>query len=55
LQKWFTWDPVNEDRTRKNSENRGNPHLRDFLGKARKQNKKPIWLDDAQWKELQQY
>jgi len=52
---WFTWDPVNEDRIRKNFENRGNTRLRDFLGKVRKQNKKLAWLGDAQWKGLQQY
>jgi len=29
--------------------------LRDFLGRVRKYNKKPVWLGDAQWEGLQQY
>jgi len=29
--------------------------LRDFLGRVRKHNKKPIGLGDAQWERLQQY
>jgi len=28
--------------------------LRDFFGKARKHNKKPVWLGDTQWEGLQQ-
>ena len=28
--------------------------MRDFFGKVRKHNKKPIWLGDAQWEGLQQ-
>jgi len=48
LQKWFTWDPIYEDRIMKNFKNRGNAHLRDFLGKARK----PQWLGDDEGKGL---
>ena len=51
----FIWDPVYEDCKRKSFENRGNARLRDFLGKARKHKKKPVWLGDAQWDKLQQY
>jgi len=29
--------------------------LRDFLGRARKHNKKPVWLGDTKWEGLQQY
>jgi len=29
--------------------------LRDFFGKARKHNKKPVWLGDVQWEGLQQH
>ena len=29
--------------------------MRDFFGKARKHNKKPVWLDDVQWEGLQQH
>lgn len=55
FEKWFTWDPVHEDRIRMNFENRGNVRLRDFFGKARKHNKKPVWLGDPQWDGFQQY
>jgi len=40
VQKLFTWDPTYEDCIRKNFENRDNAYLKDFLGKARKHNKK---------------
>jgi len=55
LQKWFIWDPVHEDCIRRNFENRGNARLKDFLGRVRKHNKKPVWLSDAQWEGLQQH
>ena len=47
------WDPIHEDRVRKNFENRGNTCLKDFLGKARKYNKQPACLSDEQWRGFQ--
>ena len=29
--------------------------MRDFLGRAKEHNKKPVWLSDTQWEGLQQY
>jgi len=55
VQKWFTLNHIHEDCIRKNFENRSNARLRDFLGKARKHNKQPTWLDDEQWRGLQQH
>jgi len=55
LQKWFTWDPIYENRIKKNFENRYNARLRDFLSKVRKHNKKPQWFGDDQWKGLQEH
>ena len=55
VQKSFTLDHMYEDRIMKNFENRDSAYLRDFLGKARKYNKKPQWLGDEVWKGLQEH
>ena len=55
LHKWFTWDPKNEAKLRMNFKNRWHAQLRDFLGKVRKFNKKPIGIHDNQWKAFEQY